>query len=96
MTMHTFFTSHCRDLGWRCHGLSVPHSLHYYNIESAVALVVALFINVAVISVFAVGFFGKPSAEGLGLANAGEFLGRKFGQRMVRGALCNERILLHL
>lgn len=54
----------------------------YYNIESALALVVTLFINVCVISVFARGFFGKETEEAIGLANAGAYLGETFGKHM--------------
>lgn len=36
----------------------------YYNIESAMALVATLFINVCVIAVFARGFFGRKTEEG--------------------------------
>lgn len=53
----------------------------YYNIESAVALVVSLFINVFVLSVFAKGFYGSEAVD-IGLENAGHFLGETFGQQM--------------
>ena len=36
----------------------------YYNVESALALCVTLFINVCVVSVFARGFFGRETQEG--------------------------------
>ena len=59
----------------------------YYNVDSGLALAVALFINTAVISVFARGFHGEPGAERIGLENAGEYLGRRFGAHMKVGAL---------
>ncbi|KAL4428517.1 hypothetical protein ABPG75_002606 [Micractinium tetrahymenae] len=57
-------------------------SVLYYNIESALALVATLFINVCVISVFARGFFGRKTEEEIGLANAGAYLGATFGRHM--------------
>ena len=39
-------------------------SIVYYNVESALALCVTLFINVCVVSVFARGFFGRETQEG--------------------------------
>ncbi len=57
-------------------------ALRYFSIESAAALTVALFINVACVAVFAVGFYGKPGADEIGLENAGECLGEAFGQPM--------------
>ncbi|PRW44606.1 metal transporter Nramp3 [Chlorella sorokiniana] len=57
-------------------------SVLYYNIESGLALVVTLFINVAVISIYARGFFGRKTSEEIGLANAGEYLGSTFGKQM--------------
>lgn len=57
-------------------------SIRYYAIESAMALFVTLFINAAVIGVFAAGFAGTPAAADVGLANAGAFLGRRYGDRM--------------
>ena len=50
----------------------------YYGIEGALALFVSLGINVAVVSVFADGFYGKGVAS-IGLENAGRFLGDRFG-----------------
>eukprot|EP00884_Botryococcus_braunii_P012365 jgi/Botrbrau1/21129/Bobra.0061s0023.1 len=57
-------------------------ALRYFSIESAVALLVALFINIACVSVFAVGFYGRPGADDIGLENAGKFLGTAFGEPM--------------
>lgn len=57
-------------------------SIRYYAIESAMALLVTLFINASVIGVFAAGFAGTPAAADVGLANAGAFLGRRYGDRM--------------
>ncbi|EFN55244.1 hypothetical protein CHLNCDRAFT_7420, partial [Chlorella variabilis] len=66
------------------HGPAVPQeSVLYYNIEAGMALLVTLFINVCVISVFARGFFGRGGEEEIGLANAGEYLGATFGKHMV-------------
>ena len=56
-------------------------AIAYYNIESAIALVVSLFINIFVLSVFAKGFYGRGMGD-IGLENAGQFLGEKFGQHM--------------
>ena len=57
----------------------------YFSIESAIALVISLFINICVVAVFARGFFGK-GIEDIGLQNAGEYLGTAFGKHMVRTA----------
>ena len=54
----------------------------FFGMESAAALVVSLFINVCVVSVFAKGFYGK-GIEDIGLENAGNFLGETFGTSMV-------------
>ena len=58
----------------------------FFGIESAAALIVSLFINVCVVSVFAKGFYGK-GIENIGLENAGNFLGETFGTSMVRHTL---------
>lgn len=55
-------------------------ALRYFSIECSIALFVALLINVACVSVFAVGFYSKPGVQDLGLENAGKFLGAAFGQ----------------
>lgn len=53
----------------------------YFYIESALALVVSLIINIFVLSVFAKGFYGKEEGD-IGLENAGQFLGKTFGSHM--------------
>ena len=58
----------------------------FFGMESAAALIVSLFINVCVVSVFAKGFYGK-GIEDIGLENAGNFLGDTFGASMVRRLL---------
>jgi natural resistance-associated macrophage protein len=50
-----------------------------FTIESAAAIVTSLLINTAVVAVFAKGFFGKEGADDIGLANAGNYLGDKYG-----------------
>ncbi|GAB4814358.1 hypothetical protein N2152v2_001404 [Parachlorella kessleri] len=57
-------------------------SVLYYSIEAAVALVVTLFINTCVISVFARGFYDRSTSEDIGLENAGQYLGSVFGKQM--------------
>jgi hypothetical protein len=46
-----------------CAQLAAPvrrrESVFYYNVEAGAALAVTLFINAAVISVFALGFYGR-------------------------------------
>lgn len=56
-------------------------AVRYFAIESAAALAATLFINVAVMAVFAVGFFGRQGVE-IGLENAGQFLSERFGPAM--------------
>jgi len=62
---------------------TAKHSLWYYKLESAFALFVTLGINTAVISVFSHGFHkeGEATAD-IGLFNAGQFLGDKYGAAM--------------
>lgn len=62
---------------------TAKHSLWYYKLESAFALFVTLGINTAVISVFSHGFHkeGEATAD-IGLFNAGQFLGDKYGPAM--------------
>jgi len=48
----------------------------YYSIESAIALFISFIINMFVVAVFAKGFFGKND---IGLSDAGELLGQKYG-----------------
>lgn len=57
-------------------------ALAYFGIESAAALVVALAINLCVLSVFARGFYGRDPPAKIGLENAGEYLGDTFGPAM--------------
>lgn len=57
-------------------------ALAYFGIESAAALVVALVINLCVLSVFARGFYGRDPPAKIGLENAGEYLGDTFGPVM--------------
>ena len=57
-------------------------ALAYFGIESAAALVVALAINLCVLSVFARGFYGRDPPAKIGLENAGEYLGDTFGPVM--------------
>lgn len=56
--------------------------MHYFSIESALALLVSLFINVFVVTVFAKAFFGKDISD-IGLANAGHYIGDTFGTAAV-------------
>ncbi|CAE7533887.1 NRAMP3 [Symbiodinium natans] len=53
-----------------------------FTIESAAAIFTSLMINTFVVAVFAKGFFNKPGIDGIGLANAGQYLGEAFGQPM--------------
>lgn len=57
-------------------------TLRYYNFEAAFALCVTLMINTSVISVFARGFYqgDESTKEDIGLENAGQYLGAKFGR----------------
>lgn len=57
-------------------------TLRYYNLEAAVALCITLAINTSVISVFAKGFHGKEGPQDIGLENAGQYLGTRFGRHM--------------
>ena len=72
----------CRDIN-RTKIARKKEAIAYFSIESAAALLISLFINLCVVSVFAKGFFGK-GAEDIGLKNAGTYLGDRFGQHMVR------------
>lgn len=56
----------------------------FFGIESGAALLVSLFINICVVTVFAKGFYGKDIGD-IGLENAGKYLGDRFGSSMVRG-----------
>lgn len=64
------------------HRSTTRESLWYYRIESAFALMVTLGINTAVISIFSRGFHGKGHSASIGLQNAGEYLGQRFGPHM--------------
>ncbi|XP_024393903.1 metal transporter Nramp4 isoform X2 [Physcomitrium patens] len=57
----------------------VREALRYYNIESFVALFISFLINLCIMAIFAKAFFGKDEAETIGLANAGEYLQRRYG-----------------
>lgn len=60
-------------------------AIAYFRIESAAALTVSVFINVAVLAVFAKGFYSKGIAD-IGLENAANYLGNAFGSQVVRDA----------
>lgn len=64
--------------------MSIKRALRFVGIESAIALFIALLINIAVIAVFAGAFYGTVSGQGIGLGNAGFELGRAFGSTIVR------------
>ena len=51
----------------------------YYAIESALALIVSFFINMAVVAVFAYQFFGQTDAT---LSSAGDMIHDEFGRAM--------------
>jgi len=57
-------------------------AIAYFSIESSLALLISLFINLCVVSVFAKGFYGKGAGD-IGLKNAGDYLGERFGSHMV-------------
>lgn len=67
-----------REVDHRSRG-RVQEALNYYSIESTVALCVMFTINLLVTSVFAKGFYGSEEARGIGLANAGQYLQKKYG-----------------
>lgn len=75
---------HARPLG-RGRRVSKRDSIRYYNMESGLALLATLFINTAVICVFAASVHGTPEADNVGLANAGQILGARYGRAVVRG-----------
>lgn len=65
--------------------VSKKESIHYYTIESIAALFVTFIINICVISVFSFGFYKpgeQPPATTIGLENAGQYLGERFGHHM--------------
>ncbi|WIA40896.1 hypothetical protein OEZ86_004557 [Tetradesmus obliquus] len=57
-------------------------ALVYYGLESALSLLVSVFINMFVTCVFAAGFYGK-ALQDIGLENAGQYLGEAYGPAMV-------------
>ncbi|XP_020587010.1 metal transporter Nramp3-like [Phalaenopsis equestris] len=57
----------------------VQEALHYYTIESTIALIVSFMINLFVTTVFAKGFYGSKEAGAIGLENAGQYLEQKYG-----------------
>jgi len=58
----------------------VSEANKYFAIESTIALFVSFIINLFVVAVFAVGFYGVPGAADIGLATAGEYLLQKYGK----------------
>lgn len=71
---------HSRPLRELARRPTVQESIYYYNMEGLLALFVTLFINVAVISVFAKGFYGHHGD--IGIQNAGTYLGKRFGRHV--------------
>ncbi|KAG5141975.1 hypothetical protein AAZX31_07G057100 [Glycine max] len=67
-----------RDIDIRNKG-QVQEAINYYSIESSVALLVTLVINLFVITVFARVFYGTEQAKGIGLVNAGQYLQERYG-----------------
>eukprot|EP00435_Cladocopium_sp_Y103_P065736 s146_g27.t1 len=57
-------------------------AIRLFTVESTAAIITSLVINTFVVAVFAKGFYGKPGTEGIGLANAGSYLGDAFGNAM--------------
>ncbi|XP_024381410.1 metal transporter Nramp4 [Physcomitrium patens] len=57
----------------------VREALRYYNIESSVALFITFLINLCIMAIFAKAFHGKEEAGVIGLANAGEYLQKRYG-----------------
>ncbi|KAF6254916.1 natural resistance-associated macrophage protein-domain-containing protein [Scenedesmus sp. NREL 46B-D3] len=57
-------------------------ALVYYGLESALSLLVSVFINAFVTCVFAAGFYGK-ALQDIGLENAGQYLGEAYGPALV-------------
>jgi hypothetical protein len=72
----------CRDIS-RTKVARKKEAIAYFSMESALALFISLFINLCVVSVFAKGFYGKGAGD-IGLKNAGDYLGERFGSHMVR------------
>ncbi|KAK2429771.1 metal transporter Nramp6 [Trifolium repens] len=67
-----------RDIDIRNKG-QVQEALNYYTIESTIALLITLVINLFVITVFARVFYGTEQAKDIGLVNAGQYLEEKYG-----------------
>ncbi|KAH1240796.1 Metal transporter Nramp2 [Glycine max] len=67
-----------RDIDIRNKGQG-QEAINYYSIESSVALLVTLVINLFVITVFARVFYGTEQAKGIGLVNAGQYLQERYG-----------------
>ncbi|CAI8607634.1 unnamed protein product [Vicia faba] len=67
-----------RDIDIRNKG-QVQEALNYYSIESSIALLITLIINLFVITVFARVFYGTEQAKDIGLVNAGQYLEEKYG-----------------
>ena len=80
----------CRDIN-RAQVARKKEAIAYFSIESALALLISLFIILCVVSVFAKGFYGKETGD-IGLKNAGDYLGQRFGSHMVGNVGCG---LLH-
>jgi len=53
-----------------------------FSIESSVAIFTSILINTSVVAVFAKGFFGSAQADQIGLKNAGDFLGQRYGDTL--------------
>ena len=77
---HTCMGLHCRRIS-ETRVSRKREAMAYFSIESALALVLSLLINIWVISVFARGFHGSDNVA-IGLENAGHYLGQRFGQHM--------------
>ncbi|KAK2356983.1 metal transporter Nramp2 [Trifolium repens] len=60
----------------------VQEALNYFSIESTLALIVSFIINIFVTAVFAKGFYGKETANSIGLVNAGQYLQDTYGGGM--------------
>lgn len=59
------------------------HAVFLFGIESTVAILASLMINMSVVAIFSKGFFGGPNADRLGLASAGHYLGDQYGDFML-------------
>jgi natural resistance-associated macrophage protein len=63
----------------RSNRLAVQESNFYNAIESSCSLFVSFIINACVVSVFSAGFFGTVGASDIGLEQAGDVLGVRYG-----------------